>query len=193
MNQYSKFTESFWEFRLPEIFMLLVIILLNIGCYLVNTYVFAPDMTARLNGIIFPEVPCLLFFAYFFFIIEHKTEITLNKDTNSFVVIDKYKVNHKYQLEDIISAEVITHYDRDGEHGTSLTYNILIKTKIYGAFELFKSSSGNQLKYTNIAIKINTFINSDQRYLTLNDNPFILKFVSIVPFAIAIFTVFNAY
>lgn len=199
MNQYSKFTESFWEFRLSEMVMLLVVILLNLGFYVANTYVFPSDMTAGLNGAIFPVVPFTMLMGYIFFIIEHKTEITLNKDTNSFVVMekmlffDKYKVNRKYKLEDIISAEVITHYDRDREHGTSITYNVLINTKMYGAFELFKSSSGNQLKYTNIVIKINSFLNSEQRYLSLNDNPFIFRCVSVVPFVIALFTVFNTY
>ena len=199
MNQYSKFTESFWEFRLPEIIMLLVVILLNIGFYLANTYVFPTDMTARLNGAIFPVVPFTMLMGYFFFILEHKTEITLNKDTNSFVVMekmlffDKYKVNHKYQLSDILSATVMTHYDSDREHGTSITYNILINTKMYGAFELFKSSTSNQLKYTNIAIKINAFLNNNERYLSLNDNPFIFRCISIIPITIALFTVFNVY
>ena len=199
MNKYSKFTESFWEFRLPEIILLLAVIILNVGFYLANVFAFSPDLTSKLNSAIFPVVPVAMIMGYIFFIIDHKIDITLNKEANSFVVMekmlffDKYRVNHKYQLSDILSATVMTDFHIDREHGTSVVYNVLINTKQYGAFELFKASTSNQAKYANIAMKINTFLNNDSRYLSLSENSFIFRCLSLIPIIVSLYIVYNAY
>ena len=186
MNQNSVFAESVWEFRLPEIVLFVVILIINFCIFYADKNLIP----------VFPIVSC---FAYIMFVVDHKSDLVMNRDSNTFLLTEKmlffnkYRVKRKYNLEEIQSATVMTNFNIDRRRGARVTYNVVIQTVHYGAFNLFPYSSSNYLRWMDMAQRINTFLAGDAQSFVLNDNPFLFRMLSIIPTFIAFMIIFDMF
>lgn len=199
MNKYSKFTESFWEFRIPEVVMFLIVIALNIAFFILNNPEILTDINNLFNSPLFPAIPIGSIVFYIFFIIDHSRSIIMNRGNNTFCITDKmlffdvYKIKTEVELDEILSANVIINTERLPNDTImpkiSETYNIVVKTSNRGTIKLFEYNSlnpDNYNKWCDVRKKINNFLNSDENYLQINQNPFLFRLISLLPLLICV-------
>ncbi len=124
-------------------------------------------------------------FGFVFFIIDHKTQFILNKDSNSFTIVEKalfqkrHKVKQQIKLDDIIGVDIYQQV-RFSKEGSSTMYSLHIKTKHNGIINPFNCSVSNKNDYEKFANKINQFLNNDETSLIIDHAPFMFRIIGTI-------------
>lgn len=172
----EKYINSKMEFYTPEIIILaLYIILYCIASSINKDFLYG----GLLLGIL----------SFIFFVIEHKTELILDKVNNSIVVrtkmlfFNKYMIKEHFALSDISSADIltITTYDSKTKRNQN-TYKLRITKKDGSSFTPFGNwSDNNYEKYKKMADKINHIDDMQEPLTTLSKNSFFFRLCFGIP------------
>ncbi len=190
MNQ--KFTESSFVYRLPETIILIIVLILNIGLFAFDSSVTFSDMSSLLGSPLFPAIPIGSIMFYIFFIIDHSYSIIMNRENDNFIVLERmlffdiYRIKFKMNLSEILSAIIMTNREWGPRGNINITYSASLKTTHYGIVKLSDYSSSNYNQWYSITQKINNFLNSDETYLQIWENPFAFRLISLLPLLICI-------
>ncbi len=166
----NKYINSKIIFYLPEII---------IFCIYFIVYFFASikEQGFLLGGLMFGGV------GFIFFIIEHRTDLVLDKINNIIFIrnkmlfLNKYIIKEQFALSDMSNADIITITNYDSkEKRYSYTYKLRILKKDGTIFLPFGGWSDNsQKKWQEMADKINHFNQSHEPVLIITRKPFFFR------------------
>lgn len=129
------------------------------------------------------------FLGYVFFVIEHKTQIVLDKVNGKLICKNKAlffsidKINHIESISDVSTVYVSTVYDNSNCSNSVSTYKLAIKLKNQKVIYPFGNfSSNNKIKYDRMCKTINKFLYQEENpILVINESPFWLRLVFGMP------------
>ena len=172
----EKYINSKTEFYTPEIMILALYIIL---------YCIASSINKDfLYGGLLLGIP-----SFIFFIIEHKTELVLDKVNNSIVVrtkmlfFNKYMIKEHFALSEMSCADIltITNYDSESKKYKK-TYKLRIKKKDGSCFTPFGNwSDNNYEKYKKMVDKINHIDDMQEPLTILSRNSFFFRLCFGIP------------
>lgn len=174
----KKYVKSKIQFYIPEIIIFILYISLGLWASVrAENFLLTVNMSA-ICGVI----------SYIFFIIEHRTDLVLDKINNIIIVrekmlfFDRYKIKKQQYLDMVSNACVYRTFSYDKERRRTTSDSLKIINKNGSGF--FPFGEQHDKNCQNLVDKINNFNNSHEPLLIITKKPFILRLCFFVLFGL---------